>query len=127
MAMVRVCVVLEFNRLASLDAHSCYIPALLFTSSPRPYSASLTYTEHGITGDVLCALDNETLVDLGMSSLGHRLNVLRAVFEMKKEQGVEMSEDDWRPQGELRDCFPMYMLTVRRGGGYGGDGDSGNY
>lgn len=58
--------------------------------------------EHGITGDVLCALDNETLVDLGMTSLGHRLNVLRNVYEIKKEQGVEMGEDDWRPQGECR-------------------------
>lgn len=46
-------------------------------------------------------MDNETLVDLGMTSLGHRLNVLRAVFELKKEQGVEIGEDDWRPQGEL--------------------------
>jgi hypothetical protein len=49
---------------------------------------------------VLCALDNETLVDLGIASLGHRLNILRAVYELKKEQGVEMGEDDWRPQGE---------------------------
>ncbi|CAK9782107.1 hypothetical protein CC85DRAFT_308208 [Cutaneotrichosporon oleaginosum] len=57
--------------------------------------------EHGITGEVLCALDNETLVDLGMMSLGHRLNVLRAVFELKKEQGVEIGEDDWRPQEEV--------------------------
>ncbi|BEJ02626.1 hypothetical protein CcaverHIS631_0704210 [Cutaneotrichosporon cavernicola] len=57
--------------------------------------------EHGITGEVLCALDNETLVDLGMTSLGHRLNVLRAVFELKKEQGVEIGEDDWRPQEEV--------------------------
>lgn len=51
---------------------------------------------------MLCALDNETLVDLGMTSLGHRLNVLRNVYEIKKEQGVEMGEDDWRPQGECR-------------------------
>lgn len=64
--------------------------------------AELTYlTEHGITGDVLCALDNESLVDLGMTSLGHRLSVLRAVYELKKEQGIEMGEDDWRPQGGL--------------------------
>lgn len=57
-------------------------------------------TEHGITGEVLCALDMETLMDLGVTSLGHRLSVLRAVFELKKEQGVEIGEDDWRPSEE---------------------------
>ncbi|WVR05716.1 hypothetical protein IAU60_002740 [Kwoniella sp. DSM 27419] len=54
--------------------------------------------EHGITGDVLSVMDHATLQDLGMSSLGHRLNLLRAVWELKREQGVELGEDDWKPQ-----------------------------
>lgn len=66
--------------------------------------------EHGITGEVLCALDMETLMDLGVTSLGHRLSVLRAVFELKKEQGVEIGEDDWRPSGGVVSC----VLTVQK-------------
>ncbi|WVW82070.1 hypothetical protein I302_104075 [Kwoniella bestiolae CBS 10118] len=54
--------------------------------------------EHGITGDVLSVMDHSALQDLGMASLGHRLNLLRAVWELKKEQGVEFGEDDWKPQ-----------------------------
>ncbi|WVQ97114.1 hypothetical protein IAU59_004224 [Kwoniella sp. CBS 9459] len=54
--------------------------------------------EHGITGDVLSVMDHAALQDLGINSLGHRLNLLRAVWELKKEQGIEFGEDDWRPQ-----------------------------
>ncbi|OXB38574.1 hypothetical protein LQV05_002572 [Cryptococcus neoformans] len=53
--------------------------------------------EHGIAGDVLVALDHETLQDMGMSSIGHRLRLLRAVYELKMEQGLEIGEDEWRP------------------------------
>lgn len=41
-----------------------------------------------------------SLLDLGITSLGNRLTILRAVFELKREQGVEMDDDDWRPQGK---------------------------
>ncbi|WWC66584.1 uncharacterized protein I206_100487 [Kwoniella pini CBS 10737] len=54
--------------------------------------------EHGITGDVLAVMDHGALQDLGMTSLGHRLNLLRAIWELKKEQGIEFGEDDWKPQ-----------------------------
>ncbi|WVQ85621.1 hypothetical protein IAT38_007787 [Cryptococcus sp. DSM 104549] len=54
--------------------------------------------EHGITGDVLSALDHETLQDMGMTSIGHRLVLLRSVWELKRDQGIELGDDDWRPQ-----------------------------
>ncbi|ORX34205.1 hypothetical protein BD324DRAFT_637089 [Kockovaella imperatae] len=54
--------------------------------------------EHGITGDVLAAMDHATLQDMGITSIGHRLNLLRAVWELKKEQGIDLGDDDWRPQ-----------------------------
>jgi hypothetical protein len=62
----------------------------------------LMLADQGITGDVLAVMDHATLVDIGMTSVGHRLNVLRGVWELKKEQGIEFGEDDWRPQGELQ-------------------------
>lgn len=55
--------------------------------------------EQGITGDVLAMMDHEALQDLGMGSIGHRLNVLKSVWELKREQGIALGEDDWRPTG----------------------------
>lgn len=46
-------------------------------------------------------MDHSTLLDLGVASIGHRLSVLRAVWELKREQGMELGDDDWRPQGTL--------------------------
>jgi hypothetical protein len=57
--------------------------------------------EHGITGDVLSVVDHSALTDLGITSLGHRLNLLRAVWELKRTQGLEIGDDEWSPQGGL--------------------------
>lgn len=73
--------------------------------------------EHGITGDVLSVMEHASLTDLGMSSVGHRLNLLRAVWELKKEQGLELGEDDWRPQGRYSPCEGRHvwpLLTLNR-------------
>jgi hypothetical protein len=44
-------------------------------------------------------MDQMSLTDMGMTSLGHRLKLLRAVWEVKKEQGIPLNDDDWRPAG----------------------------
>ena len=44
-------------------------------------------------------MEHLSLTDLGMTSIGHRLCLLRAVWELKLEQGLELGEEDWRPQG----------------------------
>lgn len=44
-------------------------------------------------------MDHMALTDLGITSLGHRLNLLRAVWELKRIQGLEIGEDEWSPQG----------------------------
>lgn len=44
-----------------------------------------------------------------MASVGHRVNLLRAVWELKWQQGIAIGEDEWRPQGVafqlLDDCM----------------------
>lgn len=45
-------------------------------------------------------MDHSALSDLGIASLGHRLNLLRAVWELKRVQGLEIGEDEWSPQGQ---------------------------
>ena len=67
--------------------------------------------EHGITGDVLAMMDHASLQDLGIASVGHRLNLLRSVWELKQEQGLELGEDDWRPQGRCTVQSLVYILT----------------
>lgn len=47
-------------------------------------------------------MDHDALSEMGMSSLGHRLKLLRAVWEVKREQGIEIGEEDWKPAGESR-------------------------
>ncbi|WRT63951.1 uncharacterized protein IL334_000878 [Kwoniella shivajii] len=69
--------------------------------------------EHGITGDVLSVMDHSALQDLGMNSLGHRLNLLRAVWELKKDQGIEFGEDDWKPQ-EAEEAEKVMQSSVER-------------
>ncbi|ORY21850.1 hypothetical protein BCR39DRAFT_552741 [Naematelia encephala] len=54
--------------------------------------------EQGITGDVLSVMDHTSLQELGMGSIGHRLTLLRNVWEIKRDQGIEFGEDDWKPQ-----------------------------
>jgi hypothetical protein len=68
--------------------------------------------EHGITGDVLVMMDHEALNDMGMSSLGHRLKLLRAVWEVKRDQGMDISEDEWQPQ-DLPDVVAKGMEVDR--------------
>lgn len=42
-------------------------------------------------------MDHESLSDMGMASLGHRLKLLRAVWEVKRDQGIEVGQDEWKP------------------------------
>lgn len=47
-----------------------------------------------------------------MASLGHRLKLLRAVWEVKKDQGIQVDEDEWKPAGTL--CpKPCTVLGVK--------------
>ncbi|EIW72759.1 hypothetical protein TREMEDRAFT_72866 [Tremella mesenterica DSM 1558] len=58
--------------------------------------------DQGITGDVLAVMDHASLLDLGMESIGHRLKILRAIWELKNEQGLELGDEDWRPdEGQM--------------------------
>lgn len=72
-------------------------------------TSSADKVEHGITGDVLSVMDHMALTDLGITSLGHRLNLLRAVWELKRVQGLEIGEDEWSPQGECHGDNEIYV------------------
>ncbi|GFZ43211.1 hypothetical protein JCM24511_00930 [Saitozyma sp. JCM 24511] len=79
-----------------LDWDEAAVQAFLANVLQMPQYEELIY-EHGITGDVLAEMEHTALADMGITSLGHRLKLLRAVWEIKKEQGLQIGEDDWKP------------------------------
>ena len=56
----------------------------------------LTRTEHDVDGAAIAAADHETLRDLGFATVGHRLSLLRAVYDIKCREGLPI-DDDWLP------------------------------
>ncbi|UZJ55861.1 hypothetical protein CBS101457_005181 [Exobasidium rhododendri] len=58
------------------------------------------FRENDIVGEALIQLDPEALKDIGVSSVGHRLVILKAIYELKMKWGVELEADDWRPTAQ---------------------------
>jgi len=56
-----------------------------------------TFVEEGITGDVLAALQHAELKEMGVTSVGHRLTILKAVYDIKVRQNVPLEPDDYIP------------------------------
>lgn len=53
--------------------------------------------EHGISGDVLIQLDFDSLRDVGITSAGHRLDILRAIYRLKVENKIPIESDHYVP------------------------------
>ena len=59
-------------------------------------SANLNVAE-GVNGEVLVQLSQVNLKEMGINSVGHRLTILKAVYEVKLKQGVSIEEGDYVP------------------------------
>ncbi|KAM0787628.1 hypothetical protein ACM66B_003694 [Microbotryomycetes sp. NB124-2] len=59
--------------------------------------------EHGITGDILVHLDHEALKDVGIHSVGQRLAILRAVYQLKVQQNIPVESGHYVPPSESID------------------------
>lgn len=55
------------------------------------------WVDNDVTGDVLVHLDHEALKDLSVESLGHRIGILKATYNLKVEHGLPIEEDDFKP------------------------------
>ena len=64
---------------------------------PAMKKYSQKFEDEGINGDALVALQQTELRELGVASLGHRLTILKAVYEQKLRAGVKIEEDDYVP------------------------------
>ncbi|KDQ18933.1 hypothetical protein BOTBODRAFT_52133 [Botryobasidium botryosum FD-172 SS1] len=56
--------------------------------------------EHGISGDVLSVLDHEGLKEIGVSSVGQRLAILREVYLLKRAQNIPIEPEHYVPPSE---------------------------
>ncbi|KAG0709184.1 hypothetical protein DFH29DRAFT_986606 [Suillus ampliporus] len=59
--------------------------------------------EHNISGDVLCLLDAEDLKAIGISTVGQRLAILKAVYQAKLAHHVPVEADHYIPPSEVQE------------------------
>jgi bZIP factor len=53
--------------------------------------------EHNISGYILCLLDAEGLKGIGISTVGQRLAILKAVYQAKLAYNVPVEADHYVP------------------------------
>lgn len=56
-----------------------------------------TFVDEGITGEALVSLQHAELKEMGVGSVGHRLTMLKAVYDIKVKQNVPVEPDDYVP------------------------------
>ncbi|KAJ5102222.1 hypothetical protein NUU61_004444 [Penicillium alfredii] len=56
-----------------------------------------TFRENAIVGEALIALKHDELKEMGINSVGHRLTILKSVYEIKTKQNVPFDVDHYIP------------------------------
>ncbi|KAL1881398.1 hypothetical protein VTK73DRAFT_4158 [Phialemonium thermophilum] len=56
-----------------------------------------TFLENEIVGEALVALQHDDLKQMGINSVGHRLTILKSVYDVKKAQDVPVEADHYVP------------------------------
>ena len=76
--------------------------------------------EHSISGDVLVLLDQDSLKEIGIATIGQRLAILKAVYNIKLAQNIPIKRDDYVPPcAFLHPLYhsPVLNIFLSRGGG----------
>ncbi|KAJ7355669.1 hypothetical protein DFH08DRAFT_922665 [Mycena albidolilacea] len=68
--------------------------------------------EHSITGEVLCLLNAESLKSIGVSTVGQRLAILKAVYQLKLAYNIPIDPDSYVPPSEASERLDG--LTVEK-------------
>jgi protein STE50 len=58
---------------------------------------NLLLLDHKIDGEVLCRLDSEHLKEIGITSIGQRVAILKAVFHIKLAHNEPIEPGDYVP------------------------------
>ncbi|EIN03811.1 hypothetical protein PUNSTDRAFT_139116 [Punctularia strigosozonata HHB-11173 SS5] len=59
--------------------------------------------EQRISGEVLALLDPDSLRELGVATIGQRLQILKAVYNLKVAQGIPIEPDHYVPPSEVQE------------------------
>ena len=57
----------------------------------------MSCTENEIVGEALIALRHEELKEMAIISVGHRLTILKGVYDVKIKQDIPIDSDHWIP------------------------------
>ncbi|KAK7031426.1 hypothetical protein R3P38DRAFT_2773966 [Favolaschia claudopus] len=68
--------------------------------------------EHSITGEVLCLLNADSLKAIGVSTIGQRLAILKAVYQLKLAYNIPIDPDSYVPPSEASERIDG--LTVEK-------------
>ena len=71
--------------------------------------------ENEIAGDVLVHLDHDALKDLDVTSVGHRLYLLKQIYNLKIAHGVKFEKDDYVPICKLPQTTNTTVKTCLTG------------
>lgn len=75
----------------------------------RQYSEQFIQDE--IVGEALIALGHDELKELGVNSAGHRLKILKEVYNVKVRQDIPIESDHYTPPCEFVHSFMRFLLT----------------
>lgn len=60
--------------------------------------------ENEIVGEALIALKHDELKEMGITSVGHRLTILKSVYETKVKQDIPLDPDHYIPLCKFLFC-----------------------
>jgi protein STE50 len=69
------------------------------------------FAENEIVGEALVALKHDELKEMGIASVGHRLTILKNVYEIKVNQDIPIESDHYIP---LCKAVPIATATAKR-------------
>lgn len=69
----------------------------------------LTILENEIVGEALVALQHDDLKQMGITSVGHRLTILKSVYDLKIAQDIPIESDHYVP---LCACYSLCELLL---------------
>ncbi|WFC99059.1 hypothetical protein MYAM1_001795 [Malassezia yamatoensis] len=58
------------------------------------------FLENDIDGEALVLLDDSSLRELGVASVGHRMTLLGDIFQLKQQHDIQIEPGDWVPQSD---------------------------
>ncbi len=65
----------------------------------------MIFTENEIVGEALIALRHEELKEMAIISVGHRLTILKGVYDVKVKQDIPIDSDHWIPPCKFLDLL----------------------